>query len=259
MKHLNKLIAGTLLLSFVGGTAYGLTQQKEKLPPNLHKVETKTETVTYYIYKVRKDGTEVEFPIVKVGDYYYGLKMKLVNGLFKRVEPKTRLVPVDASFLKDAEKKLSGYSFTIKGSGKGKLYVVFDSLCPFCMRLVQSGKVDEKLNEFKKKYAEVVFLPLVVHGDASIQGLACIYDKSKKEGIEKAIKEVFSWKKGKSWEEYVNKLNSCKVSPKTKEKIKEVSKLLVKNGVYATPTFFYFNGKNYYKSVGIPNFKGVEK
>jgi hypothetical protein len=243
----SKLIAATLLLSFAGG-AYGLTGSN--LPEGLKKVGEKKETVTYYTYTIRRDGKEADFRIIKVGNTYYGLPMKLVNGQFQRVEPKVYLVPIKADFLKDAVKKLqeAGYkSFTVKGSGKGHLYIVFDSMCPFCMRAAQSGK----LEELKKKYAEITFLPLVVHGDVSEKGLVCIYNKAKKEGIEKAIKEVFGWKKDKSWKEYADKLSSCGKKDKT---IEEVSNLLVKNRVNGTPTFFLEVDGKVYKNVGIPDF-----
>ena len=256
----SRIIAGAMVFSLVGGVAYGLTNSTSKRNasiPNLKEVKKKTETVTYYTLTVEKDGLKAEFPIVKIGDTYYGLPMKLINGSFEKVEPKISLVPVKAEFLKEAEKELkkANLSFTIKGSGKGKLYVIFDAFCPFCMRSAQSRKLDK----LKEKYAEVTFLPLMVHGDASVRGLSCIYEKAKKEGIGKALREVFSWKEGRSWEEYKRKVESCSASPETEKAVENVSNLLVRNGVYATPTFFYFDGKNYYKRVGNPDFSGVKK
>ena len=252
-----RVLLGVTALAFAGGL---LAEAKEKLPPHLKEVSQKTEKVTYYTYTVVRDGMKAEFPIVKVGNTYYGLPMKLVHGEFQKVEPKVSLIPVKADFLEKAQRRLSkqfGNSFVVRGEGKGRLYVVFDAFCPFCMKATKSGK----LNELKEKYGEIVFLPLAVHGKESVKGLSCIYEKAKKEGVEKALKEVFGWKKGddvKSWLDYKKKVDGCSFSSKTEKVVKTVSDLLSENGVFATPTFFYFDGKNYYKRVGIPDFKEVK-
>jgi len=206
---------------------------------------------------------KAEFPIVKVGDTYYGLPMKLEkNGQFRKVEPKVSLVPVDGEFLSEADvefAKAGIKNFVVWGEkNRGKaLYVVFDALCPYCMKEI------EKLPELKKQYSSITFLPLAVHGEKSVQGLSCIYTKAEKEGMEKALKEVFSWKEGANWEEYVKKLDSCRIDENIKKAVREISELLRKNGVYATPTFFLLTEKDrknvYYKRVGIPDFSLVEK
>ena len=251
---IKKLLSGTAVLTLVGvsvGASFA-----GNLPEKLKKVSEKTEKVVYYTYTVVKDGMKAEFPIVKVGDTYYGLPMKLVNGELVSVKPKVSLVPVKADFLNKAQRQLSiqfGNSFIVRGEGKGRLYVVFDAFCPFCMKALKSGELDE----LKKKYSSIVLLPLAVHGKESVKGLSCIYEKAKKEGMEKALKEVFSWKKGddvKSWLDYKKRIDGCSFSNETEEVVKKVSELLSKNGVSATPTFFYFDGGNYYKRVGVPDF-----
>jgi len=261
-----KLIVSAMLTAFVGGFVYGFVSseastQNPDLPKGLKKVSEKTEKVTYYTMSAVKDGMKAEFPIVKVGDTYYALPMKLVDGKFQRIEPKVSLVPVEGEFLLDAEiefAKAGIKNFVVWGEkNRGKaLFVVFDALCPYCIKEI------EKLPEFKKEYSSIIFLPLAVHGEKSLQGLSCIFDKAKKEGFEKALSEVFSWKKGKSWEEYVKKLDSCSVSNETKEAVKKVSELLSKNGVLGTPTFFLLTKKDgkdvYYKRVGVPDFSLVE-
>ena len=261
-----KLIAASMLLAFAGGLGYGFVNSEantSELPKGLRKVSEKTEKVTHYIMSVTKDGMKAEFPIVKVGDTYYGLPMKLEkNGQFRKVEPKVSLVPVDGEFLSEADvefAKAGIKNFVVWGEkNRGKaLYVVFDALCPYCMKEI------EKLPELKKQYSSITFLPLAVHGEKSVQGLSCIYTKAEKEGMEKALKEVFSWKEGASWEEYIKKLDSCKVDENIKKAVGEISKFLRLNKVYATPTFFLLTEKNgenvYYKRVGVPDFSLVEK
>jgi len=219
---------------------------KKQEQPELKLVKEEKTTVRYYILPVRRDGVEVEIPVVQVGDTYYSLPMKKLNGKFVRVEPDVKLIPVKADYLHFAEKELElkGYKPVVKGEGKGKLYVVFDSMCPFCIKSV------DKLSELKKKYREIVFLPLAVHGEVSLKGLSCIYQKSVEEGMEGALKEVFSWKKGKDWKEYAEKLSSCKLD-KTVEK---VSNLMREKGVRATPTFFLEEDGKFYERVGRPDF-----
>jgi len=247
-----KKLLGGLLVFIVSTSALATTTV-----PGLKEVGKKKETVTYYKFVVERDGLRAEFPIVKIGDTYYGLPMKLVNGSFEKVEPKISLVPIKGEFLKEATEELqkANLSFTIKGSGKGKLYVVFDAFCPFCMKAAESGKI----GELRKKYAEIVFLPLAVHGETSVKGLSCIYEKAKDKGIKEALREVFSWKEGKSWEEYEKRVKSCTTSKETERAVRRVSELLRRNRVYATPTFFYFDGKKYFERVGKPDFSGVKK
>ena len=254
---MERLIAVLLLTAFLGGVTWGAKTKEEVLPPNLKKQRESYEKVTYYTLEVVKDGIKAEFPIVRVGDTYYGLPMKLRNGEFVKVEPKVTLVPVKGGFLKRAleEFKRVGVNPEVKGKEeKPTLYVIFDALCPFC---IKSAK--EKLPELLSKY-NLVFLPLAVHGESSYLGLSCIYTKAKKEGIKKAIEEVFSWKDGKSWKEYEEKLQtSCPLSKDVAVAVRRVSELLKKNGVYATPTFFLEKDGKFYKRVGVPDFSLVEE
>jgi len=246
-----KTVAAVLVL--FGGIAYG-----GKLPEGLRLIKTKKEIVTHYTYTVTKDGVKAVFDIVKVGDKFYGLPMKLENGEFKRIEPRVSLVPVNADFLSKVFLKLEhvvGDSFRIgKDKRKPTLFIVFDSMCPYCMKALKGGE----LQKLKENY-NLVFLPLAVHGKASIDGLSCIYTLAKKEGMEGALKEVFSWKDGKSWEKYEKKLSSCKVDGKVRKTVEEVSQQLLENGVFATPTFFLNKNGKFYKRVGVPDFSRIER
>jgi len=85
------------------------------------------------------------------------------------------------------------------------------------------------------------------------------YTKAEKVGIEKAIKEVFSWKKGRSWKEYEKELQANCFSPENvTAAVKKVSRLLERNKVYATPTFFLEKDGKFYKRVGVQDFSPVE-
>jgi thiol-disulfide isomerase/thioredoxin len=199
------------------------------------KVKEFKADVAVYEGEVKQGRIERKIKIYKVGDMVFIIPWKLQNGRLvpnrsAELASKPKVVPLSKKELAEFNsvvERLKSYGVKYPDTGKPKLYVIFDTYCPFCKRAVQSGKMKELL----KKY-DLVLIPLNVHGAASVQENACLIEEGTKKPMTEVVKEWFS-----------GKLKKC-VPSKTAIKVEdEVTQGLIKLGLNATPIFVTENGK----------------
>lgn len=237
---MRKLLVCFLCMFFVSNAYAG----------SLKLLKSSEQLVSKYLYSVKRNGILLQYPVVKVGDTFYAYPLKKTKSGWKVIQPKVSLYPINSAFIPKVNSILTkavGKSYVDNNGRKQTLYIVFDALCPYCIHAEQAGK----MQELQKKF-NLAFIPLVIHGKPSVQGLSCMYQKAKTEGIAKAVSEVYSWKTS-SWKDYIAKLYKCKADAGIDSAVKKVSNILLKNNIDATPTFIMKHNGKYYEAVGDPS------
>jgi thiol:disulfide interchange protein DsbC len=180
-----------------------------------------------------------------------------------RPKNSVRKVKVDVSWVKKIDEKLEQAKVPhVIGKSDRKVYIVWDSMCPFCYRHFN------KLAQLAKENGvEIHMIPFPIHGEASVKGLLFYAQLAREKGAQKAFEELYKLGGG-DFRAYAKRLetegSNLKLSEeeqkKLKETFKELQEILVKNGVHATPSIIYApSGDKGYVFVGFKPLREVVK
>jgi len=242
------LILTTLLAvtSCSAGENKNLT--KEVTLPNgikgvLRKEGETSKKIEEYTLKFKSGlGERKVVKVYKMDDIYLIPSFQIKNGKLITINPKVEKVSVDISFLREIDKKFKEMNINnISGKRGGKIvYFIFDAYCPYCI-----ADFKKYYKELKDKY-EVHFIPFAVHGNRSVKVMACMFNDMKRLPADKVLETYFSK------ENYLELLSHCNAK-ETEKLIREISSILRKNFIKATPTFIYQDSKGKFKvKVGVP-------
>ncbi|ADU97765.1 hypothetical protein Theam_1809 (plasmid) [Thermovibrio ammonificans HB-1] len=221
----------------------------------LHLVKEKTENVKVYSLTVKRGRVKETFKVYRVGKLYFAEPTAMVKeGKFFLPYPagrvKTEVKPFSPEELSDFRRAYSSFvaaaGLREPDTGKPKLYVVFDPLCPYCERAVRSGEMKKLMASY-----DLRAVPFPVHGKLSERIAACLLKKAEEERapFEKVVAEWFK----DSPREKRELLNSCGQNLSKEELIlRKLSRELRSLEITGTPTFIYSDGTI---SVGKPEAK----
>lgn len=212
-----------------------LTANATKTLPKGKLVEVGKGEAVIYDYQITQNGYTVHFPIVKVGNRWFGLEMEKTPEGFRAVPPKVDGKKVSGERIKGILDLAKDYVKPV-GNGDKVLVVFFDVSCPYCVRTYKSGE----LERLKKDY-KVYLIPLPVHGKVSNVGDAYYLKLAKEKGVEGALKETLGKTKMDNLKDWVGTTTVRYMG--IKEDLSKEQKLLKdlyqreKGLVEGTPTF----------------------
>ena len=230
-KFLILLLAG---LSFLfAAEINGKTFMQTKIPafyksiPKNYKIYVQHFDKNLNFVTIKADKSSLTLNLIVTDDGKYVIIPRFVlNG-------KTKL-PV--RFKRFVNKKTvdSGVDFIIKG-GKKTLYLVTDPECPFCRKLIKSGKYKDLL---KKYTLHIIIIPISYHPYARQMTFYILSAKTVKGKIKRFINVLSG--KDKNWRTFKISINKQKEIAK---QIRASQKAARELGAMGTPSAF---NKNFY-------------